>query len=115
MMTNQNQSLEKKQIDIQQIQQMEKAIRESENSKIVCETQLNNCRQQFQAIDQEIKSLGIDPQALKTEILALEQKIIEEYKLLETLVDPNLPQKIQNELNKPIEIEELTVDFELEF
>lgn len=99
----------------QEIQQMERLIRETENAKIIYETQLNSCRQQYQANEQELQNLGIDPKNAQTELQKMADLIKKEVAELKELLSPTLIQELQEELNRPIETTQSTVDYGLEF
>lgn len=99
----------------QEIQKMERLIRETENAKIVYETQLNSCRQQYQANEQELQSLGIDPKNAQAELQKMADLIKKGVEELNELMSPTLIQDLQTELNRPIEMTQSTIDYGLEF
>lgn len=99
----------------QEIQNMERLIRETENAKLIYENQLENCRKQYQANEQELQKLGIDPKNAQAELQTLADLIKKEVAELKALLSPNLIQELQEELNRPIETDQSTVDYGLEF
>ena len=99
----------------QEMQRMEALIREVENMRIICETQIGNCHQQYQEKEQQLSALGTNPQTAEEELLNLENAIRKDIQEFNELMNPEVIQKIKTELNKPIENNEINLDFKVIF
>ena len=85
------------------LQQIENNIQTYAAARSATQGRLETYREQYARVGEEIKALGVNPQSIEAELMALAQEIIDKTQQLDELLPTQLIEQMQRDLNQPIQ------------